>query len=548
MSQYVIGVDVGTGSARAGLFDTQGTLLASAVEPIQMWKPRPDFVEQSSEDIWHAIGKTIREALTAANVKPEQVVGLSYDATCSLVVLDKQGRPLAVNAEGDHQRNIIVWMDHRALAETEAINAGCHDVLKYVGGALSPEMETPKLKWLKTRLPQTWAQAGKFLDLADFLTYRATGLDARSLCTVVCKWTYLGHEGAAGQWDRTYFDAIGLNDAFDGGRIVDDVRPMGTYLGNLTPQAASELGLTANCAVGIGIIDAHAGGLGLLGAIWKGQSGQDLSRLETALALIGGTSNCHMAVSREPKYINGIWGPYYGAMVPGMWLTEGGQSAAGGAIDHVIADHAHAADLRAEAQAKGVTVYQLLNNEIEWLQAEASLPYPALLTRDLHVLPYFLGNRSPNADPHARAILDGLSLDESLTSQALLYYATLQAVAYGTRDIVRAMNASGYRIDTLFVTGGGTKNPLWLQEHADATGLTLVLPKEPEAVLLGAAILAATAAGVYPDIPAAMQGMSDRGQVVAPNPETAAYHAAKFAIFREMYREQLRRREAMARF
>ncbi|HZP80786.1 MAG TPA: FGGY-family carbohydrate kinase, partial [Chthonomonadaceae bacterium] len=90
--------------------------------------------------------------------------------------------------------------------------------------------------------------------------------------------------------------------------------------------------------------------------------------------------------------------------------------------------------------------------------------------------------------------------------------------------------------------------PLWLQEHADATGLTLILPKEPEAVLLGAAILAATAAGVYPDIPAAMQGMSDRGQVVAPNPETAAYHAAKFAIFREMYREQLRRREAMAQF
>ena len=128
------------------------------------------------------------------------------------------------------------------------------------------------------------------------------------------------------------------------------------------------------------------------------------------------------------------------------------------------------------------------------------LPYLALLTRDLHVLPYFLGNRSPNADPYARAIIDGLTLDESLTSQALRYYATLQAVAYGTRDIVRAMNEAGYRIDTLFVTGGGTKNPLWLQEHADATGLTLVLPEEPEAVLLGSAILAAVGAGIYPDV------------------------------------------------
>jgi ribulose kinase len=160
----------------------------------------------------------------------------------------------------------------------------------------------------------------------------------------------------------------------------------------------------------------------------------------------------------------------------------------------------------------------------------------------------FLGNRSPNADPHATAVMDGLTLDESITSQALRYYATIQAVAYGTRDIVRAMNESGYRIATLFVTGGGTKNPLWLQEHANATGLTLILPKEPEAVLLGAAVLAATAAGLYPNIPAAMQGMSGRGDVIKPNPAVAAYHDAKFAIYRELYRQQLQRRTAMSGF
>src|SRR5205085_1725952 len=137
--------------------------------------------------------------------------------------------------------------------------------------------------------------------------------------------------------------------------------------------------------------------------------------------------------------------------------------------------------------------------------------------RDIHVLADFLGNRSPIADPHIRGIVDGMTLDVSLTSQALRYYATIQAVAYGTRDIVRAMNESGYRIDTLFVTGGGTKNPLWLQEHADATGLRLILPQEPEAVLLGSAILAATAAGAYPDIHAAMQAMSRSGEVIAPN-------------------------------
>jgi ribulose kinase len=110
------------------------------------------------------------------------------------------------------------------------------------------------------------------------------------------------------------------------------------------------------------------------------------------------------------------------------------------------------------------------------------------------------------------------------------------------------MNSSGYRIDTMFVTGGGTKNPLWLQEHADATGLSLVLPQEPEAVLLGAAILAANAAGIYGCVPDAMKAMSHSGTVVKPNPATAAYHSAKFSIYREMYQEQVKRRNLMSQF
>src|SRR5262249_47219447 len=152
-----------------------------------------------------------------ADVPSEAVAGISYDATCSLVVLDRHNAPLPVNDEGLPERNIIVWMDHRALAETDEINAGGYDVLQFVGGRLSPQMEPPKPRWLKTPLPQTWSSAGKFLDLADFLTYRSTGVDARSLCTVVCKWTYLGHEK---RWDREYLRAIGIEDAFDGVKVV----------------------------------------------------------------------------------------------------------------------------------------------------------------------------------------------------------------------------------------------------------------------------------------------------------------------------------------
>src|SRR5438132_14189485 len=94
---YVIGIDVGTGSARAGIFSIAGNMLAAATEPIHMWRPKPDYAEQSSEDIWRAVGAATRKCREQAGVPAEAVAGISYDGTCSLVALDRANRPLAVN-------------------------------------------------------------------------------------------------------------------------------------------------------------------------------------------------------------------------------------------------------------------------------------------------------------------------------------------------------------------------------------------------------------------------------------------------------------------
>ena len=154
-----IGVDVGTGSARAGLFDRDGALLAVARRDIALWQDGPDIAEQSSDDIWTAVCASVREAVSTAGVSPERIAGIGFDATCSLVVLGDGGKPLAVGAHGDDRRNIIVWMDHRAARQAERINAGGHRVLDYVGGVISPEMETPKLLWLKEELPSVYGAA-----------------------------------------------------------------------------------------------------------------------------------------------------------------------------------------------------------------------------------------------------------------------------------------------------------------------------------------------------------------------------------------------------
>jgi FGGY-family pentulose kinase len=547
MGALYLGVDVGTGSARAGIFDAAGRRVGLGSEPIQMWKPRADFVEQSSEDIWRACGVAVRRALSQAGAHPEDVRGIGFDATCSLVLLGDDDQPISVSPTGNPEQNVIVWMDHRALAEASEINATGDAVLAYVGGVISPEMQTPKLLWLKRNLPASFAGAARFLDLPDFLSYRATGVDSRSHCTTVCKWTYLGHEREGrGAWSQPYFERIGLSELLEQGaqRIGSEVKPLGERVGRLTARAAAELGLVAGIPVGVSIIDAHAGGIGLLGTS-VGGSPPSAAELETRLALIGGTSSCHMAVSREPRFVPGVWGPYFSAMLPGLWLTEGGQSATGALIDATVFGHARGPELAERAKAEGTTVYALLNARLEELQQAAGAPYMAELTRHLHVEPDHHGNRSPRADATLRGMVSGLSLDTDVDALALLYLATIQAIAYGTRDIVEALNRQGYRIDTLLATGGDAKNPVFVREHADATGCRIVLPREPEAVLLGSAVLGAVAAGDQPGVLQAMSAMSQAGSVVEPGAAARELHERKYQVFQAMYRHQLEYRRTM---
>lgn len=530
---YYLGIDVGTGSARAGIFDPSGTLAGSGAHPIQTWKTREDFVEQSSDDIWAACCKATRGALADAGLTAENISGVGFDATCSLVALDGESRPVTVSPDGGDERNVIVWMDHRALGQTRRINATQHSVLQYVGGTMSPEMQPPKLLWLKEELPQSWARASRFFDLPDFLTYRATGSEVRSLCTTVCKWSYVAHEGG---WDESFFRGVGLGDLVDEGyaRIGRDIRPMGERLGGLSPIAAEELGLAAGTPVGVSIIDAHAGGLGLLGADLEEPSP---ALLEQRLALIGGTSSCHMTVSVDPRYIPGVWGPYKSAMVPDLWLTEGGQSATGALIDHTIFSHGRGAELLDGATGGAGSVYAQLNRRLDAL-AEG-LPFPAALTEEVHVLPYFHGNRSPRANPELRGMISGLRLSDQLDGLAVQYLATIQAIAYGTRHIIEALNGAGYQIKTLIACGGDTKNAVFLRAHADVTGCRIVLPKEPEAVLLGSAMLGAVASGGYPSVLAAMQGMSAARTIIEPaGGKVAAYHERKYQVFHRMYADQ----------
>ena len=537
--EYFLGIDVGTGSARAGLFDSEGTLLAHNTKAIEMWQPRPDFAEQSSDGIWEAIVHCCKAVRQDADVKAEEIKGIGFDATCSLVLLDGAGHPVTVDLDGGDEKNVIVWMDHRAIEEAGGLNklSQEHKVFEYVGGKISPEMQIPKLLWLKKHLPESWHRAAHFFDLPDYLTYRATGALTRSLCSMTCKWTYLAHEASAGRagWQADFLEAAGLEELVREKyiRVGQDVRPMGEAIGEgLSEKAAHELGLAAGTKVGASIIDAHAGGIGMIG---MAETGGLAPNLDQRLALIGGTSSCHMAVSKEKRPIDGVWGPYFSAMVPGLWLNEGGQSATGSLVDHCIDNHGASEEAKEAAETASLDIYSYLNQTLVALAPDGKVDP---LTSELHVCPYFHGNRSPRADPNLRGMISGLRLSATIEDLARIYLATIQAVAYGTKHIIDAMNASGYDLNTLVCCGGGTKNAVFMQQHANVTGCRLLIPKEPESVLLGSAMLGAVAAGAYEDLQAAMVAMSRPGTVIQPQAEFSEFHIAKYKIFHRLYEDQ----------
>jgi FGGY-family pentulose kinase len=496
--------------------------MGRAEQAIDLNQPETNHAEHSSEQIWSAVCAAVRGALNAAGASGERVAGISFDATCSLVVRDREGQPISVSCSGENRWDTIVWLDHRAIAEAEECTATGHRVLDFIGGVMSPEMETPKLMWLARHLPQSWAKAGYFFDLADFLTWKSSGSLARSQCTVTCKWTYLGHEQPG--WQRDFFAAMGIPDIVERGQLPERASPIGQDLGPLTPQAAGELGLSAECRVGAGLIDAHAGALGVLGAY-----AADREAIDRHLALIAGTSSCVMALSPEMRPTPGVWGPYYGAVLPDCWLNEGGQSATGALLDHIIRWHGAGGNPDA-AMHKRIAARIMELRQSEGLD----------LAGRLHVIPDFHGNRSPLADPHAVGVISGLTLDASFDSLCRLYWRTAVGIALGVRHILETLNERGYGIDTLHVTGGHLKNPVLMELYANAAGCTVIEPAAEDAMLLGTGMVAATAAGFYPRLAEAAIAMQQGGRSRAPDPQARARFDADYRIFLEMHKQRQR--------
>ena len=482
MTQVYMGIDLGTGGCRVGLFDDRGRPFAFHNTPVTAIHPHPSWVEQDVDEWWRALVASTRAALTRSGIDPAQIAGIGFDATsATLVALDEAERPL---------RNAIMWADVRASEQAGRASEIDHWARLYNGEGKDPasaEWFVFKAMWLKENEPDVWARSAWILDAPDWMGLRLTGRPAVNLCSASLK---MYHNNDHGGFPVDFYERLGVGDLMD--KMPSQVNAMGEPLGTLSPEAAEELGLVAGTPVAQGGIDAEAGMIGM-NVLAPGR-----------MALITGSSNCLLAQSAIPLYGAGMFGAHTDALVRGQYTIEASQASTGSVIRWFLENSAK--DLVEAAKNGGPSPYEVLN--------EASKDIPPGSDGVL-VLEYFQGNRSPYTDAKARGTITGLTLSHG---REHIYHAIQEATCYGLELNLRTMRAAGYEPRAITACGGALSSPEWLKMHADVTGLEITVTEVQDAPTLGSAMMGALAAGRFADLQEAADAMVHYSAVIKPDP------------------------------
>jgi L-ribulokinase len=515
----VIGIDYGTDSVRTLILDaTDGREISTSLEYYPRWgkglycDPPANRFRQHPLDYLEGLEHTVRAALAAAPAgTAERVCGISIDTTGSTpVAVDQAGTPLALLAgfDDDPDAMFVLWKDHTAVREAEEINRiakswGGTDYTQYEGGVYSSEWFWAKLLHILRANPRVRQTAHSWVEHCDWIPGVLTGnTDPRTMKRSRCA---AGHKamwhaafgGLPSEEFLTRLDPLlkGLR-----ARLYSDTFTSDIAAGTLTREWAARLGLPGDVRVGVGAFDAHMGALG--GEIRP-----------YVLTKIMGTSTCDMIVVPKEemgqKLIRGICGQVDGSIIPGMLGMEAGQSAFGDVYawfkDVLLWPVRQIVGLSplADPATRAKIVDEAEGNIIASLSAAAAeLP---MEDAGVLALDWMNGRRTPDANQLLKGAITGLNLGSDAPR---IFRALVEATAFGARMIADRFRDEGVRIDGVIALGGVAKKaPFIMQTVADVMGMTIAVPRSEQTCALGAAMCAATAAGLYPSIEEAKQAM-----------------------------------------
>ncbi len=517
--KYVIGLDYGSDSARALVVDAAtGETLATAVKYYPRWQkglycnPAANQYRQHPQDYIDVLEATVGEALSQCpQGTAERVVGLAFDTTGSTPAFtDACGTPLALLPEFAENPNamFVLWKDHTAVGEATEINRACAasnvDYSAYEGGIYSSEWFWAKALHVLREDEAVRRAAHSIVEHCEWLPALLTGVQTsqeivRSCCA--CGHKAMWHKQWGGLPPEEFLTGI---DPLLGGfreRLFTDTETADKPVGRLTAAWAARLGLTTDVVVAGGAFDCH------MGAVGAGVTPHTFVR-------VIGTSTCDVMVATPDeigsKLIKGICGQVDGSVIPGMIGLEAGQSAFGDiyawfkrVLEFPLTNLIGSSKLIDET-TKRALIEEAADRIIPALTAEAEkIPVgeSSIVATD-----WMNGRRTPDANQLLKGTISGLTLG---STAPLIFRALVEATAFGSKAIVDRFRSEGVRIDNVIGIGGiALKSPFVMQTLSDVLNMPIKVCRTDQACALGAAMFAATAAGLYAKVEDAQAAMS----------------------------------------
>ncbi|SKB84347.1 L-ribulokinase [Parapedobacter luteus] len=537
---YVIGVDFGTDSVRSVLVSTaDGTEIATSVFEYPRWKaglycnPAQNQFRQHPLDYIEGLEYTIRSCVTqAGNTIAKNVVGISVDTTGSTpVAVDQQGMPLSLRPEFADNPNamFVLWKDHTSVKEAAEINthAGRFETnyLQYVGGIYSSEWFWAKLLHIFRQDEQVRQATHSWVEHCDWIPFLLCGGNhvtqiKRGVCSAGHKSLWAAEFG--GFPPNDFFASLDpLLDGFTG-KLPAETFTAAQGAGTLSASWAEKLGLATNVVVGIGAFDCHMGAVG--------------GQIEPYyLSKIIGTSTCDILVAPKSemagKLVQGICGQVDGSVIPGMIGLEAGQSAFGDAYAWFknLLIWPLKALMGGFDQKVSTDVAERLEKQIlVELSKQAALLTPS--TDSELAIDWLNGRRTPDANQLLKGAIMGIDL---ASDAPRLFRALVEATAFGAKKIVDRFIEQGIPVKGLIALGGiPRKSPFVMQLMADVIGMPIKVHRSEQTCAIGAAMFAATAAGVFSCVEEAMQQMGQGFDMeYHPNLQHTAIYAKRYTQY-----------------
>lgn len=498
--RYTVGVDFGTLSGRAvvvrvsdgaevgsAVYDYPDAVIDTRLPTNGIGLP-PDWALQNPADWLAVLGSAVPAAVTRSGIDPSHIVAIGTDFTaCTVLPTDASGTPLCQLDAFREQPHAWpkLWKHHAAHGQADRINDLAHDRKEFwigrYGGKISSEWEFAKALQVLEEAPEVYDATERWIEAADWIVWQLTGVESRNSCTAGYKGIF--QDGAYPSHDFL----AALNPAFEDfadTRLSTALSPLGGSAGQLTEKAAALTGLATGTIVSVGNVDAHVSAAAAR-AVEPGR-----------MLAVMGTSTCHVMSSTQLSDVPGMCGVVDGGIVAGLYGYEAGQSGVGDIFAWWVSNNVPAAYFQ-EAAAREQSIHQYLTD----LTAEQPVGRSGLLALD-----WMNGNRSILVDHRLSGVILGLTL---ATRPEEVYRALLESTAFGTRRIVEAFGQAGVPVEEFVAAGGLLQNTVLMQLYSDVLGMPITTAVSTQGPALGSAIHAAVAAGLYPDVRAAAEGMGN---------------------------------------